>query len=372
MTNLPTLPQAQPLVDEQGRPTFQMQVFWDQFLQYLQKNIDDTVAAALSAAWSQITNDNGAKPQDYATLGADWTANLTGRPTELTDGRVSAGLTATGDLNRNITSTRANSSNILRRTSGGLYTGDLTATYGADLGSNVTNVIPTNLPPISAAGTRYKFTGAISYTSTATNATISVAAGSLKVGTTAVSYNAMSVGTTGSGGPITYYLYVSSNVFTAGAHTLLATTNADDLFDNDNKVWIGSVDVTYVAGGSGTGSGGSGTCPVDTTEILMSDGRYKMMRDCEVGEYVWTRHEDTGEYGRYRISHIEFVEAEVFYKEGYPKATPGHRYYADRRWQTLEELGGEPAGKARVCKMTVEDAHTYISEGVLSHNIKPV
>jgi hypothetical protein len=182
----------------------------------------------------------------------------------------------------------------------------------------------------------------------------------------------MSVGVSGTGGPTTYYLYVGSNPFTAGSHTLQATTNADDLFDNDNKVWLGSVDITFVASGSGGGSGGGGFCPVDTTKILMKDGRYKAMKNCKVGNYVWTKHEDSGEYGAFRISHIDFVEADVLYKEGYPKATANHRFYVDRRWQTLEELGGKPAGRARVCKMTVEDAHTYISDGVLSHNIKPV
>lgn len=74
-----------------------------------------------------------------ATAGADWASNLTSRPTELTDGRVSAGLNASGDLNRNITTTRANSSNLLRYTSGGLFTGDLAATAGADWSSNLTN-----------------------------------------------------------------------------------------------------------------------------------------------------------------------------------------------------------------------------------------
>lgn len=53
--------------------------------------------------------------------------SVSSRPTELTDGRVSAGLTSTGDLNRNISSTRANSSNLLRYTSGGLFTGELAA-----------------------------------------------------------------------------------------------------------------------------------------------------------------------------------------------------------------------------------------------------
>lgn len=243
MANLPVISQHIPIVDQHGRASFEMRIFWNSFLEYLQKNIEDTVNAALTAAWSQITDDDGNKPENNATFGANlatnvtnaildniadtatyvkatpaertkltgieagatvgaiagtnlkdsalavladadvknsaitlstagvlngagggsitaldfanvagatkpennatvgaaWATNLTGRPTELTDGRVSAGLDSLGDLNRNITTTRADSSNILRRTAGGLYTGDLAATLGADWASNLTS-----------------------------------------------------------------------------------------------------------------------------------------------------------------------------------------------------------------------------------------
>jgi sulfur carrier protein ThiS len=73
-----------------------------------------------------------------ATLGAAWGSTLTGRPGELTDGRIAAGLDGSGDLNRNITTGRRNASSLLGYTSGGLYSGDLNATLGAAWGSNVT------------------------------------------------------------------------------------------------------------------------------------------------------------------------------------------------------------------------------------------
>ncbi len=62
-----------------------------------------------------------------ATVGADWTANLDNMPVWSTDGRVAAGLDASGDLNRNIAVSRANSSNLLRYATGGLFTGELAA-----------------------------------------------------------------------------------------------------------------------------------------------------------------------------------------------------------------------------------------------------
>lgn len=78
-----------------------------------------------------------------ATEGAAWGTNLTGRPTELTDGRIATGLNASGVLQTAIPSALADTSNILRRTAGGLYTGALDAnritntnelTDGANLG----------------------------------------------------------------------------------------------------------------------------------------------------------------------------------------------------------------------------------------------
>lgn len=92
-----------------------------------------------------------------ATHGAGWGTNLTGRPTELTDGRISAGLAANGDLARNIPTTILNGSNVLRYTGGGAFTGDLNATHGATWGGNLTGR-PTELidgrvsTALSAAG----------------------------------------------------------------------------------------------------------------------------------------------------------------------------------------------------------------------------
>ena len=59
--------------------------------------------------------------------------------TDTVDGgnRARAGLDGGGDLARNITLARANSSNVLRRTSGGLYAGNLAATLGATWGTDV-------------------------------------------------------------------------------------------------------------------------------------------------------------------------------------------------------------------------------------------
>lgn len=73
-----------------------------------------------------------------ATEGATWGVNVNSRPIELTDGRIGAGLASNGDVARALTVPIADSSNLLRRTAGGLYTGDLNATLGAAWGSTLT------------------------------------------------------------------------------------------------------------------------------------------------------------------------------------------------------------------------------------------
>ena len=72
-----------------------------------------------------------------ATAGATWGTDVASRPVELTDGRITTGLNAAGVLQTAIPSALADSSNILRRTAGGLYTGSLTATAGATWGTDV-------------------------------------------------------------------------------------------------------------------------------------------------------------------------------------------------------------------------------------------
>lgn len=77
---------------------------------------ESRTAAAITGQGALATANNAA-----------WGSQITGRPTELTDGRITAGLDASGDLNRNISTGRANTSNLLRYSSGGLFTGELAA-----------------------------------------------------------------------------------------------------------------------------------------------------------------------------------------------------------------------------------------------------
>lgn len=72
-----------------------------------------------------------------ATHGATWTGTLSGMPTWASDDRAGAGLASNGDVARDIPTSIANSSDLLRRASGGLYTGHLAATAGATWGTDI-------------------------------------------------------------------------------------------------------------------------------------------------------------------------------------------------------------------------------------------
>lgn len=109
-------------------------------------------------------------------------------------------------------------------------------------------------------------------------------------------------------------------------------------------------------------------CVTDDTLILMANGTEKPARELEVGDLLRTQDEHTLQWGDYPVSAIVFADELVFLAEGLPRATAAHRFWRDG-WVRMETLG-KPDGIARVAKITVAGAHTYVSAGVLSHNIK--
>lgn len=118
--------------------------------------------------------------------------------------------------------------------------------------------------------------------------------------------------------------------------------------------------------------GGIGTyCVAADTLILMADGSEREAVTLHAGEMIKTRHETTLEWGIFPIEAITFAPAMVFkcvFGDAIVYATAEHRFWQDG-WVLAGEIG-EPSGEMMVAKITVADAHTYISNGVLSHNIK--
>jgi len=128
--------------------------------------------------------------------------------------------------------------------------------------------------------------------------------------------------------------------------------------------------------GGGGGGGGGGYCVTVDTGILMADGTEKRAELLVVGDMLHTQPElddgTLGDWGDYAVSAISFVEDDVYELDigtGRLRATAAHRMWIGGGWVRMDALGS-PAGTAMVAKITVDTAHTYVSDGVISHNLK--
>jgi len=151
--------------------------------------------------------------------------------------------------------------------------------------------------------------------------------------------------------------------------------------------------------GDGTGGydafGGSAgddrACPAPWINITLADGSLIQAGDVKPGMQVYTCHEITGEWGNFTVTHVSMSEDtrwKVVFQEGTEfVGTFDHRILTDYGWVQIDKLqvGDKvvtPSGFitvkstnfhdfGAVVKITVEDAHTYLTEGFVSHNIKP-
>lgn len=166
------------------------------------------------------------------------------------------------------------------------------------------------------------------------------------------------------GGTVTYQLYDDDNEAHASASA-------------PARHYVGYF-VVPSTGSSGGGGGGipGGSCVTVDTPIRMANadrdgpGMERVAADIKIGDWLWTQHEVTLKFGAYRVEAISFVpDQAIFVAPGMPKATAKHRFFLNGAWTEMESIG-MPDGYATVAKITVAGAHTYISAGVLSHNIK--
>lgn len=116
-----------------------------------------------------------------------------------------------------------------------------------------------------------------------------------------------------------------------------------------------------------------GRCVTTDTPVMMADGTTKPAGDIVVGEWVRTRHEATLEWGSYPVEWFEIAENEPVFKATIGgrelRATGPHLVWIDGLWKRMDSIGVAD-GTASVVKMTVTGAHTYVSNGILSHNLK--
>jgi hypothetical protein len=146
-------------------------------------------------------------------------------------------------------------------------------------------------------------------------------------------------------------------------------------------------------GGGGGGDGGGGGCVDPAVLIMLSDGTYAPAGSIKVGDVLFTMHEKTLEFGAYPVVYVEELDqpkALVLFDDGSDMlVSHSHKFFmVDGEWKQVYQLEPgdtikaapgatdkkviklEPKGDGPVMKFTVEDAHTYISEGLISHNSK--
>jgi predicted phage tail protein len=123
------------------------------------------------------------------------------------------------------------------------------------------------LPQISVTNYRSKYVPTISYSAAwgiPATATITCAAATALCGAFNVSYNALSVSVTGAAGSlVTFYLYFDDPAYAGGNPTLVATTNGNDCYAGNGRVYAGQVTVNFPTSGSGSGGGDGGMCVSD-------------------------------------------------------------------------------------------------------------
>lgn len=152
-----------------------------------------------------------------------------------------------------------------------------------------------------------------------------------------------------------------------------AWTDRPDLLNYSTEA---TFTITAASGGSGGGGGGGGGgyCVTEDTPVLLADGTHKPAGELVVGDLLWTQHEDTMQWGVYPVEAIEVVPSDdVWFAQVGPsglRATGGHRVWLSGGWVVMRDIG-VPTDAAQVVRLTVTDAHTYISAGILSHNAKP-
>lgn len=145
-------------------------------------------------------------------------------------------------------------------------------------------------------------------------------------------------------------------------------------------------------GGEAAGINDGGYCPAPWINILLANGSTVKAGDIKPGMEVYTRHETTNEWGSYPVSAVEMSEDtrwEVLLEDGRSfVGSSNHRVHTGNDWTEINALKAgdklvQPEGvgivksstkldHGPVVKITVEDAHTYISEGFLSHNVKKI
>jgi hypothetical protein len=155
----------------------------------------------------------------------------------------------------------------------------------------------------------------------------------------------------------------------------------------------GPISVGVTPGYTGvTDVNAGGACPDPMMSVLMFDKTYKLAKDLRPGDEIYTMNESTGEYGIYKIKYAFLTQQPklkfTFEDNTYAIVSTSHGFLLiGDKWagasdimigDTIQCLSGnnktittiEDMGIGNVIMIEVEDAHTYILEDLISHNMQ--
>tara|TARA_Y100000004_G_scaffold16181_1_gene16813 strand:- start:6094 stop:8016 length:1923 start_codon:yes stop_codon:yes gene_type:complete len=126
------------------------------------------------------------------------------------------------------------------------------------------------------------------------------------------------------------------------------------------------------------------SCPDPAMRILMADGSSKPAGELAAGDMLRTKHEDGLEMGNYEVEYAALIKDSEKIKLTFDTSemvcSLTHKLFVGGSWREAKDLvagdevsgqkliRAEAAGNGDVVHITVKDAHTYICEGLLSHN----
>jgi len=127
------------------------------------------------------------------------------------------------------------------------------------------------------------------------------------------------------------------------------------------------------------------SCPSPDTFINLSGNKTKQAGKLAVGDMVYTQHENTLEWGDYAVSHVSIIpnskRLKLVFDTTEIVCSLSHKMYVDNKgWTKAEDMESDDVVSGHtlkdvleweagdVVKITVEDAHSYIAAGLLSHN----
>ena len=130
------------------------------------------------------------------------------------------------------------------------------------------------------------------------------------------------------------------------------------------------------------------TCPAPDMRILLANGDLKAAGNLQVGDVIRTQHETTLAWGDHPVTHVSIVpnvpRLKIEFGDVKFVCSLDHKFFkAAGEWVTAKDvvLGDMLSGHTvrsltqadvgDVVRITVDDAHTYICEGLLSHNKSP-